>query len=142
MSINKIDEKILEILRENARTPYVEIARKVGLSEGGVRKRIEKLIEHGIIKKFTIEVEIEKVRYVSALVLIKVDPAIPTANIVKEIARLKTAYRICEITGPYDIALFLEESSMEALNEGIEQIRSIRGVLDTSSFIVLRRHSF
>ena len=56
MMIDKIDEMILNILRENSRRTNVDIGNAVGLSEGAVRNRIQALIDSEIIKKFTIEV--------------------------------------------------------------------------------------
>ena len=49
--------KILQILRENARTPFVKIAELLGVSETAVRKRVRKLEEQGIIRKYTVEVD-------------------------------------------------------------------------------------
>ncbi len=49
------DRRILELLEQNSRTPCTEIARIVGVSEGTVRRRINDLIDNGIIIRFTIE---------------------------------------------------------------------------------------
>lgn len=51
---DKKDQKIIEMLLENCRRPFREIADEVGLSESTIRKRIIKLQEEGIIEKFTI----------------------------------------------------------------------------------------
>ena len=42
--MDKIDIGILDILRENSRAKYVEIAKRVGLTEGAVRRRMKKLL--------------------------------------------------------------------------------------------------
>ncbi len=56
-SLNDKDKRILNMLMENARRPYKEIAEdpKVNLSESSVRKRVNKLKNDGIIEKFTIK---------------------------------------------------------------------------------------
>ena len=53
--MDEYDLKILNILKENARTPVAEIAKIVGLSRQTVKSRIEKLEREGIIRKYTIE---------------------------------------------------------------------------------------
>ncbi|MFO8110026.1 MAG: AsnC family transcriptional regulator, partial [Thermoplasmata archaeon] len=53
--MDDVDKKILEILKSDSRAHYVDIASKVGLTEGAVRRRVTKLKENGIIKRFTIE---------------------------------------------------------------------------------------
>ena len=49
------DRRILELLEQNSRIPYTEIARILGVSEGTVRRRINDLVDNGIIVRFTIE---------------------------------------------------------------------------------------
>ncbi|HID91211.1 TPA: AsnC family transcriptional regulator, partial [Candidatus Bathyarchaeota archaeon] len=127
MKVDHIDERILRLLKENARMPYVKLAKKVGLSEGAVRRRIEKLIRGGVVEKFTIVTR--RVGYVSAFVLVRTDPAVPTSEIVREIRKLENARDVCEVAGPYEVAFILEESSIDALNNAIESIRAIRGVI-------------
>ena len=50
--------ELLRILKENSRIPFVKIAKIFGVSETAVRKRIRKLEKEGIIKKYTIEVNL------------------------------------------------------------------------------------
>lgn len=52
--LDKMDKKIIEMLLENCRRPFREIADEVDLSESSVRKRVLKLHEEGVIEKFTI----------------------------------------------------------------------------------------
>jgi len=52
--LDKTDRRIIEMLIEDCRRPYREIAEEVGLSESTVRKRVVKLIDEGIIEKFTV----------------------------------------------------------------------------------------
>jgi len=60
--IDEIDERILDELRENSRVSYRELARSLGIPHTTVWTRIEKLRKRGIIKKFTIEVDEEKIK--------------------------------------------------------------------------------
>ena len=48
---------IINILREDSSMPFIEIAKKIGISDGTVHIRVRKLIESGIISKFTISVD-------------------------------------------------------------------------------------
>ncbi len=50
--MDSIDEKILELLKDNARMPYQEIADHVELTRVAVKKRVKKLEEAGIIRKY------------------------------------------------------------------------------------------
>jgi len=55
-NLDEKDKRILEMLIEDSRRAYREIADQVGLSESTVRKRVIKLQEEGVIEKFTIKV--------------------------------------------------------------------------------------
>ena len=52
--LDKIDEKIISILKRDSRKAFVEVAQEVGLSESAVRRRVKNLVQNGTIKKFTI----------------------------------------------------------------------------------------
>ena len=62
------DKKIIEMLLEDARRPYREIADEIGLSESTVRKRVVRLQEGGIIEKFTIKICREEERCIYAFI--------------------------------------------------------------------------
>jgi DNA-binding Lrp family transcriptional regulator len=134
--MDSIDEKILKLLKENARITYVEIGEQVKLSEGAVRNRVQTLVNNGTIKKFTIEVATTtKVR---SLTMISVDPGTPTYTVSKEVQKLSGVERIYEVTGEYDVVTVVSHSNIEGINQCIEEIRKIKGVEKTNSIIVLR----
>mgnify|MGYP001375661612 FL=1 len=55
MAKDKIDEKILDYLRDDSRESFVEIGKKLKLSESAVRRRVKNLVVSDVIEKFTIE---------------------------------------------------------------------------------------
>ncbi len=63
MSLDDKDLMIISILKENSRTPYTDIARRLGISDVAVLKRIRKLEQLGVIKKYTIIVDPKKLGY-------------------------------------------------------------------------------
>ncbi len=66
--------KLLQILRENARTPFVKIAELFGVSETAVRKRVKRLEEQGVIKKYTVEINPKKIGFEVALIGLDTKP--------------------------------------------------------------------
>ena len=52
--MDKKDLKILQILRADARTPYVDVARRIGMTEGAIRARVKRLMKDGTIERFTV----------------------------------------------------------------------------------------
>jgi len=60
--IDETDERILDELRENSRVSYRELARSLGIPHTTVWTRVGKLRKRGIIKKFTVEIDEEKIK--------------------------------------------------------------------------------
>ena len=134
--VDEIDEKIIEILKENARTTYVDIGKALGLSEGTVRNRIRSLTDSGVIKRFTVNISLGV--GVRALIMISVDPQKPTLEISDKVLKLPGVEKIYEVTGEYDVVTVVSSSSIEGLNQTIEEIRVIDGIVKTNTVIVLR----
>ncbi len=66
---DETDMRILEILVEDGRTPYSEIAEEVDLSPPAVSDRVDRLQEHGVIRGFTVDVDRSTVRSASPVVV-------------------------------------------------------------------------
>ncbi|WZL73828.1 Lrp/AsnC family transcriptional regulator [Clostridiaceae bacterium 35-E11] len=74
-SLDKIDQTIIKLLSENSRISYVEISQKVGLSRVAVKQRIKNMEEIGVIEKYSIVINPQKMgRTVSAFFDIEVEP--------------------------------------------------------------------
>ncbi len=61
--LDERDIAILKKLVENSRSTYVEIARSLGISDVAVLKRVRKLEQLGIIKRYTIDIDYSKLGY-------------------------------------------------------------------------------
>lgn len=135
--MDKIDEQILKILREDSRLAFVDIASKVGLSEAAIRRRVFNLVKEGTIRRFTVEVE-EPQTATSAITYVSVSPSFPTANISTNMKSVRGVETIYETTGAFDIAAIIRGSSIADVNKSVEEIRRLDGVLKTETTIVLR----
>ena len=59
--LDKTDIRILKLLANDSRISYAEIAREVHLSRMAVRERVMKMLEEGIIERFTVQLNSKKV---------------------------------------------------------------------------------
>jgi len=135
--LDNIDEHILQILREDSRLAFVDIASKVGLSEAAVRRRVSNLVKEGTIKRFTVDVD-EPQTATSAITYVSVSPSSPTADVSKKLKSVKGVETIYETTGPFDIAAIIRGASISEVNKSVEEIRRLGGVLKTETTIILR----
>ena len=137
--MNEIDEKIVSILKENGRLSYTDIGEKTGLSEGAIRRRVKMLLELGTIKKFTIQIRDDK--GAKAIVLLSIKPSIPTSEISEALVKIRGVEGTYEVAGEYDISVIISASNMKEVNRCIEEIRSMEGIVNTNTMIVLREWS-
>ena len=133
---DKIDEKIIEFLRNDSRESFVDIGKKLKLSESAVRRRVKNLVDNGTIKKFTVEVSDSN--STSAIVLISVDSAMDTSKVSSKITKLEGVKTVYEITGQYDITVIISAPNINDINTCIDALRKIPGVTDSNSVIILR----
>ncbi|MBW2992249.1 AsnC family transcriptional regulator [Candidatus Woesearchaeota archaeon] len=132
--MDKIDLFILDKLKKDSRIPLLQIAKKLGVSEGTIRKRVKDLVSSGKIRKFTIETSEET----SAIVGIETETKTETSKIVDKIRSLGIR-DIYEVTGKFDIVCTISSDHKEDINNLLEKIRSIGGVIHTETFTILKK---
>ena len=136
MRKDKIDDKIIGFLRDDARESFVEIGKKLKLSESAIRRRVKNLVDSGVIEKFT--VEMGETNTTSAIVLISVDSATDTSKVSTKLTKLEDVKTVYEITGQYDISVIIRSGNIAEINICIDELRKIHCVIDTNTVIILR----
>ena len=135
MHKDKIDESVLEFLRKDSRESFVEIGKKLKLSESAIRHRVKNMVGSGTITKFTIE---EGGGQPEALVMVSADSSIDTSKVSLKLTKLGAIKKIYEITGQYDICVIIQAPSINEINACIDDLRKIIGVTDTNTVIILK----
>lgn len=123
-----IDLKILEELKENSRISFNDISQRVGKTEATVRRRVKKLEDEGIIKKYTIEYTINSKPKTRATV--KIEPDFKEMKtIMKELIEIEEITDIWRLSGDCGLFIKVEIPSIEQFNPLIEEkISQIKGV--------------
>ena len=133
---DKTDEKILEFLQKDSRESFVEIGKKLKLSESAIRRRVKNMVDNGTIEKFTVQVG--ETNSTSAIVLVSVDSSIDTSKVSTKLTKLPAVKTVYEITGQYDISVIIRATNITEINMCIDNLRKIPGVIDTNTVIILR----
>lgn len=134
------DQKLIGLLRENARTSIARLANLLGVSRGTVQNRIERLIDKRIVLGFTVrtapEAEAHRIR---AIMLISIegdrsDEIIRTLRGYPEIRALYTT------NGRWDIVAELGTDGLISFDEALRRIRTIKGVANSETSLLLSTH--
>jgi len=75
----------------------------------------------------------------SAIVLVSVDSATDTSKVSLKLAKLEGVKTVYEITGQYDITTIISATNISEINNSIDALRKISGVIDTNTVIILRK---
>jgi Lrp/AsnC family transcriptional regulator for asnA, asnC and gidA len=134
--VDEIDLKIIEKLAVNARATYSEIASEVGLSDVAVMKRIRKLEQEGVIRKYTVIVDPAKLGFSKvSLTGINVDPA-KLFDVVEELKKRDYVKQLLVTSGDHSLIALVFARSSEEMIRIHDEISRIDGVLKVYPAIV------
>jgi DNA-binding Lrp family transcriptional regulator len=132
--MDDLDRQILDILRRDARTPYTEIAEQVGTSEGTVRNRVERLLDDGIIERFTVSTRTGNIK---AMIEVSVKVNVHTTEISETIAEWDQVDFVWQVSGEEDVVLVVDATDTQAVNQLITRAREMDEVENTKTRLIL-----
>ena len=126
------DEVILAELKKNARKSTKNIAANVEIPRVTVHDRIQKMVENGVIKSFTVVPDYDKIGLTSKVfifVSFLPNPNVSQRELAKRIARLPGVFEVHIISGEYDLLLKVRGKSLEEIGRLIvDKLRQLNGV--------------
>ncbi|MEM0240261.1 MAG: Lrp/AsnC family transcriptional regulator [Candidatus Nezhaarchaeales archaeon] len=131
--------ELLRILRENARTPFLRIAKQLGVTETAVRKRVRRLEEEGIIVRYTVEVDFKKLGYeVHAFIGIDTKPE-TLIDTIKSLKGLEEVVSLYSTSGDHMLIAECLFKSSSDLVKFIDKLNSMSGVTRVCPAIVVEK---
>jgi DNA-binding Lrp family transcriptional regulator len=135
--LDTTDRALLALLRENARAPTAELARKLKLSRTTVQSRLGRLERERVIAGYTVTVGAQaEAAHVRAHILITLEPR-KSAAIEAALRRIPELRTLHSVSGPFDQIAIVSAASIEELDHLIDRIGALDGVERTTSAIVL-----
>jgi Lrp/AsnC family leucine-responsive transcriptional regulator len=132
------DRQIIDLLRENARLSYAELARQVGLSAPSVHERVAKLESTGVIRGYRTEVAPEAVGLgVTALIGIVQQTGTGIEEVVaalREVPEIESCYFLA---GEESFLLKVRVGTMAELERLIVRLSQVPGVDRTRTTVAL-----
>jgi DNA-binding Lrp family transcriptional regulator len=132
--MDELDRRILDVLRRDARTPYTEIADRVGISEGTVRNRVDRMTDEGVIERFTVATRTGNVK---ATVEITVAVDVNTTAVTERVAEWEEVDFAWQVSGEADVVLVVDAADTNALNDLITRARELDEVQSTKTRLIL-----
>lgn len=135
--LDDTDRRLVALLREDGRMPVSELARRLDVARATVTSRIERLQAHGIIIGFTVRVRDEAVPLeVRAMTLIEVEGR-TTDNVIRKLRGFPEIQALHTTNGAWDLVAELGADSLAHFDAVLGRIRSIDGVINSETSLLL-----
>lgn len=140
-----LERDILNVLSEDARLSAKKIAAMLSVEEAQVKACIAELEKTGVLVKYTAIVNSEKAEdsLVEALIEVKVTPKKKEGfdGIAKQIASFPEVKAVYLMSGAYDLAVFIEDTTLQQVSRFVsERISTFDGVLSTATHFILKKY--
>jgi len=139
--IDKLDRKILEIISQNARIPFKDVAEVCNVSRAAIHQRVQKMIEMKVIIGSGYHVNPRVLGFNTCTYIgVKLERGSLYKDVVPEFEKIPEIVECHFTTGPYTMLIKMyardNEHFMELLNGKIQEIQ---GVISTETLISLRQ---
>ena len=136
--LDEIDYKILDLLIDNSRIPYTDIAKKLLISAGTVHVRIKKMEDAGIISGSSLKLDYKKLGYTFiAYIGIFLEKTHLTNEVLEKLNSLPFVTVAHITTGRFNIYCKIRSKNTNHAKEIIFMIDDIDGVSRTETMISL-----
>lgn len=136
--MDALDIKILKLLKNNARITASEISNNINLSVPAVSDRLRKLDASGVIEKYTVIINAKKLnRNLTVIMFISLESPKYIDNFLDAIQKDDEIIECHYLAGDYDYALKITTENTETLQNILNKIKSMNGVVKTKTTVTL-----
>ena len=135
--IDETDKQILNVLLDDSRLSYREIAKKVGVSVATVMHRVNRLKKEKIIKKYTTALDYEKLGYdVEITIHLKINKG-KLIELENKIAKAKNVFAVYDVTGKSDAIVIARFKNRRSMDNFLKHIQTYDFVERTETSLIL-----
>lgn len=135
--MDSIDRELISLLRDNARTPIMTIAKKLKVARATVQNRISKLEEQGVILGYTVRLQSDAHdQGIRAFTSIGIRGH-HAAEVKRVLRGHPSVVAIHTTNGRWDLMAELRADTLEAFDRALNSIRSIPHIENTETSILL-----
>lgn len=137
MIIKPKEQKILNLLLDNSRLSFREIAKKAGISVVTVINKVKELEKQKIISRYTADLDYEKLGYdVQVVINLQIAKG-KWFEVEDKIAKLPNVYAVYDVTGDHDSLIIAKFKSRKSLDNFLKKIQAFNFVEKTKTKLIL-----
>lgn len=139
LQLDRTDVEILELLQEDGRMMYKDIANRVGVSLPTVRARLKRLLDLGVVRKFTVIIDPDKIYgKIRTIFLLQAEPT-HIDEICTKLAEIKEVREVYVVAGTYTVVAKIEVRDIAELGDmTTRKLPSLAGVQNLACLVLTR----
>ena len=134
--LDEIDRGIIELLQSDGRMPFTKVAAHVGLTEGAIRQRVQRLTDAGVMQIVAVtdpmSLGVRRVAMIGARVA---DDVETTAA---ELAELSEVEYLVATTGRFDLMFEVVADDDTHLMQLLSRLRGRTDIIEAEAFVCLK----
>ena len=135
MNLDDVDRAIVEHLQRDGRTPFTQIAADLGLSEGAIRKRVQRLLDSGFMQVVAVT---DPMTAGKRIALIGLRIGGDTDRTARALAAMAEVEYLVATAGRYDLMFEVMVADEDHLLRLLSKVRSRKDVLEAEAFPCLK----
>lgn len=137
--IDEIDQQILTILQQNARTSNADVARAVGMAPSAVLERVRKLERKGVITGYEARIDPSAVELdLTAFTFVKTEEPVGAIDTGEQLASVPGVQEVHYVAGSAAYLIKVRVPDTRSLAELLKVIGRLSTVRDTNTTVVLQ----
>jgi DNA-binding Lrp family transcriptional regulator len=124
--MDQLDRSILEALADEARMPYAQIAKQLGVATATVHQRMKRLRASGVVRGFRLELDWAAVGLpVAGVISIRTSSEKSLSQIADDLREIPYVASCVAVTGEFDLFVTVRAHSSDHLGQIVDQIRRL-----------------
>lgn len=138
--MDEIDQRLIALLRQNARLNVADLAHKLGVSRGTVTNRMRRLEDEQVIVGYTVKLRPDAEREgIRAWMGVLVEGN-QTRRVIASLLGEPGVVALHDTNGRWDLLAELEAPNLAAMSEMLERIRLVGGIRSTETSLHLKSY--
>jgi DNA-binding Lrp family transcriptional regulator len=137
--MDNTDQRLVALLRQNARASVTTLASELELSRATVQTRLDRLVSSQVIRRFTVEMDSPSADdLIRAVMLIELQGNL-ARTVTSRLRQIPQIVSVFSTNGAWDLVAQIEVKALEEFDETLRIVREIKGVLNSETCLLLSR---